>query len=147
MTAQNVARLQEFFDLVSRGEMASAMKYMNSGCVTSEADGLPYGGDYIGGDGFLGLFAAIAKDFDMTVNSSAITDTDGDAVLAEMTATLRAKRSGRSLDTRIMELYTFNDGLLTSIDVFYKDTKAVAELLADEPTGVDLPADAGTHVG
>ena len=144
MTTSNVARLQEFFEHISRGEMDNAITYMHSGCVTAEAPGLPYGGDYIGGDGFISLFAAIAKDFDLTVNSWTVTDTAGDGVLAEMTATLRAKRSGRSLDTRVMELYTFADGLLTSIDVFYKDTKAIADLLADDETSLDALADAGS---
>lgn len=145
MSAENATRLQEFFDLVSSGDMASAIKYMHPDCVTSEAAGLPYAGDYIGGQGFIALFGAIARDFDMKVNSSAIVDTVGDAVLAQMSATLQAKRTGRSLETRIMELYSFDDGLLTSIDVFYKDTKAVADLLADAGASVGGLADVGTN--
>lgn len=144
MSAENAARLQEFFDLVSAGDMANAVKYMHPECVTSEAAGLPYAGDYIGGQGFIALFAAIAKDFDMTVNSSTIVDTDGEAVLAKMSATLQAKKTGRTLDTRIMELYNFDDGLLTSIDVFYKDTKAVADLLTDDGTNAGSLAAAAT---
>lgn len=127
MSEESVATLAKFFGLVEQGEMASAVELMHPECVVSEAAGLPYGGDYIGGKGFIRLFATIAKDFDIKVNSSAVYD-GGDVVIAEMDATLGAKVTGESLDTRIVELYRFRDGLIGGIDVFYKDTKAVADL-------------------
>jgi hypothetical protein len=51
-----------------------------------------------------------------------------EVVVAEMQASLRSKETGRNLDTQIVELYRFTDGLISNIDVFYKDTKAVADL-------------------
>lgn len=127
MSEASVATLTRFFELVSAGEMASALKLMHPRCVVSEASGLPYGGDYVGPQGFIDLFAAIAQDFELKVNSSQVREA-GDVVIAEMTASLRAKKTGELLDTAIIEFYRFTDGQISGIDVFYKDTKAVADL-------------------
>jgi ketosteroid isomerase-like protein len=52
----------------------------------------------------------------------------GDVVVAEMRASLRSKQTGLTLDTSIVELYRFTEGQISGIDVYYKDTLAVAEL-------------------
>jgi hypothetical protein len=44
--------------------------------------------------------------------------------------TLTAHTSGREIHTQILEIETFEDGLVRRMDVFYKDTKQVVELLA-----------------
>ncbi len=127
MSNNNVDTLNSFFGLVTAGEMASALELIHPHCVLNEAAGLPYAGDYIGGTGFLNLWTVIAEDFDLTVNSAQVHDA-GEVVVAEMQASLRSKETGRNLDTKIVELYRFTDGQISSIDVFYKDTKAVADL-------------------
>jgi uncharacterized protein len=129
LSNKNVDTLIRFFDLVVSGEMASALALIHPECVLNEAAGLPYGGDYIGGEGFLKLWTVIAEDFDLTVTSHQVHDA-GDVVVAEMQASLRSKESGQTLDTSIVELYRFTDGLISGIDVYYKDTLAVAELAA-----------------
>ena len=127
MSNNNVDTLNSFFGLVTAGEMVSALELIHPDCVLNEAAGLPYAGDYIGGTGFLKLWTVIAEGFDLTVNSAQVHDA-GEVVVAEMEASLRSKETGRSLDTKIVELYRFTDGQISSIDVFYKDTKAVADL-------------------
>jgi uncharacterized protein len=127
LSNNNVDTLNSFFGLVTAGEMASALELIHPNCVLNEAAGLPYAGDYIGGTGFLNLWSVIAEGFDLTVNSAQVHDA-GEVVVAEMEASLRSKETGRDLDTKIVELYRFTDGQISSIDVFYKDTKAVADL-------------------
>jgi ketosteroid isomerase-like protein len=129
LSHKNVDTLTEFFDRVVTGEMASALELIHPECVLDEAAGLPYGGDYIGPDGFLRLWTVIAEDFDLTVISSQVHDA-GDVVVAEMQASLRSKATGHTLDTSIVELYRFADGQISGIDVYYKDTLAVAQLAA-----------------
>jgi uncharacterized protein len=129
LSNNNVDTLTRFFDLVSGGEMAAALELIHPECVLDEAAGLPYGGDYIGAEGFLKLWTVIAEDFDLTVTSSQVHNA-GEVVVAEMRASLRSKQTGLTLDTSIVELYRFTDGQIAGIDVYYKDTAAVAELAA-----------------
>jgi ketosteroid isomerase-like protein len=129
LSNNNVDTLTRFFDLVVGGEMAAALELIHPECVLNEAAGLPYGGDYIGAEGFLKLWTVIAEDFDLTVTSSQVHDA-GEVVVAEMRASLRSKQTGLTLDTSIVELYRLTDGQISGIDVYYKDTAAVAELAA-----------------
>jgi ketosteroid isomerase-like protein len=129
LSNNNVDILTRFFDLVLEGEMAAALELIHPECVLNEAAGLPYGGDYIGGEGFLKLWTVIAQDFDLTVTSSQLHDA-GEVVVAEMRAALRSKATGQDIDTSIVELYRFTDGQISGIDVYYKDTLAVADLAA-----------------
>jgi uncharacterized protein len=127
LSNKNVDTLNSFFELVGGGQMAAALELIHPECVLNEAAGLPYAGDYIGGTGFLKLWTVIEEGFDLTVHTCQVHGAS-EVVVAEMQASLRSKETGRNLDTQIVELYRFTDGLISNIDVFYKDTKAVADL-------------------
>lgn len=136
MSAESVTTLTKFFELVGSGEMTTALELMSPQCVVSEAPGLPFGGDYVGHEGFVNLFATIARDFEMNINTWTISDiVGGDVVIADFAMTLQSHVTGESLDMRTIEFYHFTDGLISAIDVFYKDSKAVADLAAGVSKG------------
>ena len=41
-----------------------------------------------------------------------------------------ARAAGKSVEMRLVEIYAVRDGLITELDVYYKDSSAVAALLA-----------------
>jgi ketosteroid isomerase-like protein len=94
--------------------------------------GLPYGGVYEGFEGMLEvagkLFAAIA---DCRIETElVIGDPAGDEFVLKQRLTGRVARTGRPVETSILEHYSFRDGLLVAIRPYYWDTKALAELLS-----------------
>ncbi|MFE2999080.1 nuclear transport factor 2 family protein [Nocardia sp. NPDC059246] len=128
LSSNHVGILTRFHQSIVGGDIPTAMELVHPECVLNEADGLPYGGDYIGGEGFLQLATVFTKDFDVTVHSWQAHDA-GELVVAQMSVTLQSKETGRTLDTSVVELYRFTDEQISGIDVFYKDTKAVVDLV------------------
>jgi ketosteroid isomerase-like protein len=59
------------------------------------------------------------------------TDPLGDhAVAARFRLTFISRASGKSVQTRLVEIYTVRGGRIAELDVYYKDPSAVAALLA-----------------
>jgi hypothetical protein len=44
--------------------------------------------------------------------------------------TFTSRASGKSVEMRLVEVYTVRNGLIVELDVYYKDPSAVAALLA-----------------
>jgi hypothetical protein len=71
----------------------------------------------------------VAEAVDLEIEHTDLYDA-GQTVVARMQTTLTDRRSGRSLPMLVTEIYSFTpDGRISYVDVFYKDTAAVSELL------------------
>ena len=127
MAGKNAATLRTFVDFLSGGDADRAFKLLHPDVVVHEADALPYSGTYHGVEGFGQMMEQLFGTFDLQINKYEVLDA-GDSVIARMEITLTARSSGRSIDMPIVELYRFTDGLISEVDIFYKDTKAVAEI-------------------
>jgi uncharacterized protein len=127
MTGKNAATLRSFIGLLSGGDADRAFKLLHPDVVVYEADALPYSGTYHGVEGFGQMMEQLFGTFDLQINKYEVLDA-GDSVIARMEISLTARSSGRSIDMPIVELYRFTDGLISEVDIFYKDTKAVAEI-------------------
>jgi ketosteroid isomerase-like protein len=127
MTGKNAATLRAFVDLLSGGDADRAFKLLHPDVVVYEADALPYSGTYHGVEGFGQMMEGLSRAFDLQVNKYEVLDA-GDTVIARMDISLTARSSGRSVSMPIVELYRFTDGLISEVDIFYKDTAAVAEI-------------------
>jgi hypothetical protein len=90
-----------------------------------EADGLPYAGTYHGPDGFRRLLEKVYGLAELTIHHTEFLDA-GDTVIARMDTTLTFRATGEAIDMPIVELYRFTGDQITYVDVFYKDTHAVA---------------------
>lgn len=121
----------EFSDLFFfKKDKAAAAELLAPDMVLTEAAGLPYGGVYHGIDGFEAMTKQIHDLFELEFTAE-YRDA-GDVVLDEAWLTMTSRKSGRVLETRVVELWKVKDGKVTSIDVFYHDTAAVAALAAGE---------------
>ncbi|MEU6739259.1 nuclear transport factor 2 family protein [Streptosporangium sandarakinum] len=97
--------------------------------VMHQAEGLPYGGTWRGPEGIEGFMAAMSEAWDSLEFMEQRYVVDGDRVAVFNLGRLRARATGRVLDTAVMQLITFGNGLITEIRPFYLDTIAVAEAL------------------
>ncbi|WUN35630.1 nuclear transport factor 2 family protein [Kitasatospora sp. NBC_00315] len=105
--------------------------------VMYQAPGLPYGGTWRGPSGIEEFMAAMSVAWQSLEFLEQRFVVDGDSVVVLNRGRLRARASGRVLDTSVMQLITVKDGLITEFRPFYWDTAAVAEALRPrgEPGG------------
>lgn len=128
MSSSNKALMEGFLASLGEGDIAAALACFHPEAVVHEADILPYGGDHRGGPaGFLQLLETINSTYTMAIGKCDVLDADGRVVvLAEVTMT--SKVSGASLETSLVEVFSFAEGLIIDDDVYYKDASAVAGL-------------------
>lgn len=128
MSSANLVVAQQFVDAFEREDRAAVAGLLHPDLVVHEADNLPYPGDYRGLDGFAELLKTLLRNYELKFVSAALHDA-GEVVTCEMTIQLTGRVTGRTLEMPMIELYRFTDGRISDIDVFYKDTKAVVDLL------------------
>ncbi|MET8219827.1 MULTISPECIES: nuclear transport factor 2 family protein [Streptomyces] len=125
----NVRIVAEFSDLYFfKGNKEAAFELLADNFVAVEAEGLPYGGDWHGADGFDRMIGQITDLFESTVNTFHVKYRDaGDVVLADADLNMRNRRTGKVLPMRVIELWYVVDGKIEKVEVFYQDTAAVTE--------------------
>lgn len=116
-----------FFDRLGAGDVPGALSLMHDDVRLLEPAGLPTGGEYVGKDGFLSFAEKTRSVYRPTVHARKLSDA-GDVTLVEFDVTFTSCVSDTHVDTRVVELYTVVDGLITRIDVYPKDTRAMYEL-------------------
>lgn len=114
-------------------------RYLTGEAVCIEADSLPWGGVWTGPAGYADMFA-VAEDLFVGLAASgenpATMYVDGPAEYAACvdgrilrSYTLGIEVGGRTLKARSLEVYSFADGKISSIDVFFHDTASINEIL------------------
>jgi hypothetical protein len=97
----------------------------------SAAGGLPFSGEYRGPQGFFDLIRKMNEVLDLTPGPVTLNLLGQDAVAARFRLTFTARSSGKQVKMDLVEIYTIRDGLIISLDVYYKDPSAVAALIAE----------------
>jgi len=118
-----------FLDAFSRGDTQAMEALLAPDFLLRQADGLPYGGDYRGVEGWQRMLTRFAETWSSLVPTLVTVLGDGPqfAVLVDVTVTARA--TGRTLTTSVLEFWTMRDGKLAEIRPFYWDTAAVTALV------------------
>lgn len=120
--------MDQFFAGYAAGDLDAVASLVHPDGVIRESDALPFGGDYVGPDGFRTLIGAMLRDFDFEVLSREDLPA-GDTLVIKMGARFTARHSGEQVELPVVELYTVRDGLIVEADVYYKDPGAVAAML------------------
>lgn len=121
MITTDTQRLQTFVGLMNAGKFDEARDMVSEKVVVREPAAIPYGGDHDGLQGFdrfRSIFAATWKrweDGPMWYAESAGT------VAKYNTITATSRATGRTYTTRLVELFTFEEGLIVEAVVFYQD--------------------------
>jgi uncharacterized protein len=124
--------VRALFDAVCAGDVESVTKFLREDIVVTEPKALPFGGVYRGRDAFLAeLLPAIVGPFQMGIEDVSVLG-GGDRVAAVMAVTYTSRKTGRSLVMPYVEIYGFNDGLVSTIDVYPHDTAELAQFLRAE---------------
>ena len=119
--------VRSFFDAFRAGDLETLVALLHDDVTVSEPAGLPIGGEYQGKRAFLQLLEIIHESYVIELQSTRLFDV-GEFTLALINETWTSKATGASLRTRVCELYTVADGMITKIDVFPKDTRTLYEL-------------------
>jgi ketosteroid isomerase-like protein len=126
-TASRLETARSFIECSTSGDLDGAMALLHPAMVFREAEGLPYPGEFVGHEGFMGLLAEVDAAYELKVAGCRLAD-DGSRIIAQMNLVVTSRKSGRSLSTTVSEFYSFTDGLISEGDIFYKDTRALWEL-------------------
>jgi ketosteroid isomerase-like protein len=128
----NIAVVRTFTDGLRSGDIASCEALLDEANVFSEAPSLPFGGNYVGRDGFRAMLRDVGKTFRVALDPPEIVEA-GERVLVRVHGTFTSRATGRSLPVDCIDLYELRDGRIVRVDVFYKDSHAVTELCTPQP--------------
>ncbi len=129
MSSAEIGIVGRFFEAVLGNDVATLQELVSPECVVHEPADLPYGGEYKGLDGLLAMFGAILADYEFSVTGTPALMAVGDGrVVVRMDATFLSRRSGRTAEFPVAEIYTLSAGQIVDIDVFYKEPGAIRAL-------------------
>lgn len=138
----NVDIVRRFTDGLRSGDIGVCGTLLDDANVFSEAASLPFGGDYVGVDGFRQLLRSVGRDFLVDLEPPEIAGID-DWVAVVVHGTFASRRTGRSMPVQCVDIYRLREGKIVRVDVHYKDPSALAELCRDRddhnltPAGAD----------
>jgi ketosteroid isomerase-like protein len=124
------ATVSRFMEAIVEERLDDAGSLLHDEFVAYETGGVPYSGEYRGPQGFFDLLAKMTEGMEFTLGPAPQCLLAGDSVAVRSQVTFTARASGKSVEMRLVEIYTVRDGLITELDVYYKDPSAVAALLA-----------------
>ncbi|MFC3982695.1 nuclear transport factor 2 family protein [Streptosporangium jomthongense] len=108
------------------GELAECL---DPEVVMYQADSLPYGGTWRGPSGIEQFMAAMSEAWQSLEFLEQKYVVDGGSVVVWNRGILRARATGRALETSVMQLMTIKNGRIAEIHPFYLDTSAVLHVL------------------
>jgi len=129
MGEENIEFVKGLYAAFARGDVPAALAGFADDIEWHEAEGMPYGGVYRGGEAVLqNVFGPIATD----VEGFAVTPEEfvgsGDTVAAVVRYTGAGKETGKTLDVPAVHVWEIRDGKLTRFRQFI-DTVKFAEVV------------------
>jgi uncharacterized protein len=131
MSRDNVLVVERFERAFVRGDMDEVLALLHEDIVVHEAPSLPYAGDHRGHDGFLKLAATFNGVWEMTSPLDlTFLDAGETTVVVLVRYDVIARATGKAMTLDHVEIYTVQDGKITDLDVYYRDTAAMLEATA-----------------
>jgi ketosteroid isomerase-like protein len=132
MGEQSVDMLKGLYAAFARGDVPAVLGGFADDIEWHEAEGMPYGGVYRGGDAVVqNVFAPLATD----VEGFAVTAEEfvgsGDTVVAVVRYTGTGKVTGKTLDVPVVHVWDIRDGEVTRFRQFIDTTKFAEIVPAD----------------
>lgn len=126
MQSENVRAFYGFVENFLGGNVEGALEFIHPDVVADEPASLSYGGQWVGKDGFRALMQKIGETVAVEATPLGLHDA-GDTVVAVFQAKFTSHATGASVEMPVCEVYGFTDGLISSANVFYKDSKEFAD--------------------
>jgi ketosteroid isomerase-like protein len=133
MTEQNVQIVEDVYEAFARGDVAAVLAAMTDDVEWHEAEGMPYGGVYRGGDAVAqNVFGPITTDIPDFAVTPAEMIASGDTVAVVVRYTGTGKNTGEELDLKVVHIWNVRDGKIERFRQF-ADTAKFLEVV---PAGV-----------
>lgn len=116
-----------FLEALGAGDLVGSSKMFAPDAVIDEAESLPFGGTWVGPQGFRDMVAQLNQSFRVKLGEP-IVHSDGDSVFVEFTVSLRSRLADATAAMSGVDIYTVRGRQITRLDVFYKDTAKVFAL-------------------
>ena len=129
---KNLKVVASYFEyLFKTGDFSSMQKIISKDAIYSQAEGLPYGGTYIGFDGMVQMFTKAQGYFNLQIVGEPVyfTSSNPDEVIIHFTIKCKSKSSNNEITMPIAEYFEVKNGVIISIRPFYFDTKAFTDFL------------------
>lgn len=124
----DVPVVERVYQALADRDIDSLFKLLEPDCVFVQDDRLPWGGRFVGHDGFVEFATALTGTIDSAVTAEAIFEADGTVYQFGRTrGTVRA--SGATFDIPEVHRWTIRDGRVAEAH-FAIDTPAMLEVLA-----------------
>ncbi|PWB26819.1 nuclear transport factor 2 family protein [Flavobacterium sp. HTF] len=122
---------QYFESLFKTRDFTTMATLIEEGAIYNQAEGLPYGGTYVGFNEWTKMYAKSAEFFELQIEKEPVyfSDASKNEVIIYFTINCKAKKSGKNLSMPISEHFDLKNGKITAIRPFYFDTKQFAEFL------------------
>lgn len=113
--------------LAGAGQEEAMQRLLSDHVVLTVPQGLPYGGEYPGLDGYRAIIGGLMgfwSEFHLDPPEFA---TAGDKVVVISRLTGKLAGSGREIDQPFCEIWKVQDGKVMTVTPFYYDTKTIAD--------------------
>lgn len=122
--------VRRFEELFMEGDFEKVLSVIHEDMVTHEAPSLPYGGDHVGREGWLGLARNFTETWEPTAPIKCdFQDCGPNQVIAFVELDVRARATGKALTLKIAELHRIQDGKIAESTIYYWDTAAILDAL------------------
>jgi uncharacterized protein len=130
MGEQSVEVVRGIYDALGRGDMAGVLGAMADDIKWYEAEGLPYGGLYQGGEAVAqNVFGPVTQDIPNFAVTPEQFIASGDTVAVVLRYSGTAKDTGKELDLPVVHVWDVRNGKLARFRQFV-DTAKFCEVLA-----------------
>ena len=129
----SIALLKTFIDLMNSGRYEEAREMVSDEVTISEPPGIPYGGRFegmTGFDEFRRIFGTTWKSW--SEGPIWFAEAEGTAVKLSLATAVR-RGTGETYTTPLAEFFTFRDGKLVDVKIFYQDIPAFLAVTEDLP--------------
>jgi hypothetical protein len=132
-----MGKMQTFESLqqaVAVADLAAMRGFLADDFVLHEPPALPFGGDFLGAEGYLELVRQLQSYFELDVVSSKLTEARDDLLLCELVIRFKARQTGESAEMSLVDLYHFDsNGKIYRVDGYYMDPGMIAALALGRP--------------
>ncbi|PKB17204.1 nuclear transport factor 2 family protein [Flavobacterium sp. 5] len=129
---ENIAVVAKYYEcLFKTRDFKTMVTLIADKAVYNQAEGLAYGGVYIGFGEWITMFTKAGTYYDLVIEKEPtyFTNDSKDEVIILFTIKCKSKKSGEIISMPISEHFELQSGKITAIRPFYFDTKAFANFL------------------
>lgn len=109
------------------GDIPTVESLLAPSITVHQSAGLPYSGDFHGVEGFMTMASLLGRAFELENLSRKVLDSGNESVLF-LDLKFISRDTGKVGFTSNVEWYTFEDGKILDINVYYKDAALISGL-------------------